>query len=94
MQNLSLSHILVQVERRGSSFGKLLVVSEQDDWVYSDGNLASYVAYILEMYKERRLFCELAKSIQATEYLMNPKLSFYFSYLSYLCIENLTIYCG
>ncbi|MCD7472379.1 hypothetical protein HAX54_013607 [Datura stramonium] len=67
-QNLSLPEILVEVEKRGSSFAKLLAIPEQDDWVYIDGKSASCVAFILEMYKEGGLFGELASSIQVTEF--------------------------
>ncbi|KAH0651509.1 hypothetical protein KY285_031624 [Solanum tuberosum] len=67
-QNLSLPDILVEVEKRGSSFAKLLAIPEQDDWVYSDGKSASCVAFILEMYKEGGLFGEFANSIQVTEF--------------------------
>ena len=37
MQGLGLPDVLVEVEKRGSSFDKLLTVPEQDDWIYSDG---------------------------------------------------------
>lgn len=70
-QNLSLPDILVEVEKRGSSFAKLLAIPEQDDWVYSDGKSASCVAFILEMYKEGGLFGELANSIQVTEFTVS-----------------------
>ncbi|GKA40059.1 hypothetical protein Tco_0732652 [Tanacetum coccineum] len=40
----SFPDILVEVERRGSSFAELLTISEQDDWIYADGNSTSCVA--------------------------------------------------
>lgn len=67
-KGLGLPEVLVEVERRGSSFGELLAIPEQDDWVYSDGKSTSCVAYVLEMYKEAGLFGELAKSIEVTEF--------------------------
>ncbi|WMV39879.1 hypothetical protein MTR67_033264 [Solanum verrucosum] len=71
MQNLSLPDVLVEVEKRGFSFAKLLAIPEQDDWVYSDGKSTSCVAFILEMYKEAGLFGELASSIQVTEFTVS-----------------------
>ncbi|CAN4104038.1 unnamed protein product [Withania somnifera] len=78
MQNLSLADILVEVEKRGSSFAKLLAIPEQDDWVYSDGKSTSCVAFILEMYKEAGLFGELANSIQVTEFTIKDAYSLKF----------------
>ncbi|GJW54820.1 hypothetical protein Tco_0098905 [Tanacetum coccineum] len=40
----SFPDIFVEVERRGSSFAELLTISEQDDWIYADGNSTSCVA--------------------------------------------------
>lgn len=68
MQGLGLPDVLVEVEKRGSSFDKLLTVPEQDDWIYSDGKSTSCIAFILEMYKEAGLFGSLASSIQVTEF--------------------------
>ncbi|KAJ8568956.1 hypothetical protein K7X08_032693 [Anisodus acutangulus] len=70
-QNLSLPVVLVEVEKRGSSFAKLLTIPEQDDWVYIDGKSTSCVAFILEMFKEAGLFGELASSIQVTEFTVS-----------------------
>ncbi|XP_062018068.1 uncharacterized protein LOC133734426 [Rosa rugosa] len=67
-QNLSFPEILVEVEKRGSSFDQLLTIPEQDDWLYSDGKSTSCVAFILEMYKEAGLFDPIASSIQVTEF--------------------------
>ncbi|XP_021803297.1 uncharacterized protein LOC110747428, partial [Prunus avium] len=67
-QNLSFPDILVEVEKRGSSFDELLTVPERDDWLYSDGKSTSCVAFILEMYKEAGLFDPIASSIQVTEF--------------------------
>ncbi|KAI8552802.1 hypothetical protein RHMOL_Rhmol06G0296300 [Rhododendron molle] len=67
-QDLALPEILVETERRGSSFDELLTIPEQDDWIYSDGKSTSCVALILEMYKEAGLFDPIASSIQVTEF--------------------------
>ncbi|CAA7394423.1 unnamed protein product [Spirodela intermedia] len=67
-QNLSLPEILVETERRGVSFDKLLTIPEQDDWLYSDGKSSSCIAFVLEMYKEAGLFGSIASSIQVTEF--------------------------
>ncbi|KAK8622892.1 hypothetical protein V6N13_117791 [Hibiscus sabdariffa] len=67
-QGLNLSDILVETEKRGSSFDQLLTVPEQDDWMYSDGKSTSCIAFILEMYKEAGLFEPIADSIQVTEF--------------------------
>ncbi|EYU19247.1 hypothetical protein ABFS82_13G170100 [Erythranthe guttata] len=74
-QNFSLSEILVEVEKRGSSFGELLAIPEQDDWIYVDGKSTSCVAFIFEMYKEAGLFGELATSIQVTEFTIKDAYS-------------------
>ncbi|KAI3855789.1 hypothetical protein MKW98_015943, partial [Papaver atlanticum] len=67
-QNLSLPEVLVETEKRGLPFDKLLTIPEQDNWVYSDGASTSCVAFILEMYKEAGLFDPIASSIQVTEF--------------------------
>ncbi|XP_065862354.1 uncharacterized protein [Euphorbia lathyris] len=67
-QGLNLSGILVEVEKRGSSFGELLTVPEQDDWVYSDGKSASCIAFVLELYKAGGLFNPISSSVQVTEF--------------------------
>ncbi|CAL5190604.1 unnamed protein product [Lathyrus oleraceus] len=67
-KGLDLSEVLVEVERRGSSFDELLTIPEQDDWTYSDGKSTSCVAFILAMYKEAGLFDPIASSIQVTEF--------------------------
>ncbi|KAG9156783.1 hypothetical protein Leryth_024811 [Lithospermum erythrorhizon] len=67
-ENLTLPEILVEVERRGSSFGELLAIPEQDEWEYRDGKSASCIAYILEIYKAAGLFGSLSSSIQGTEF--------------------------
>lgn len=71
MQGLDLPSILVETEKRGSSFDELLTIPEQDDWVYSDGKSASCVAFILEMYKVAGLFDPIASSIQVTEFTVS-----------------------
>ncbi|CAI9295244.1 unnamed protein product [Lactuca saligna] len=67
-KGLDLPDILVEVEKRGSSFAELLTIPEQDDWVYADGKSTSCVAFVLEMYKEAGLFGNLASEIQVTEF--------------------------
>lgn len=71
LQDLELPEILVEVERRGSSFAQLLTIPEQDDWTYVDGKSASCVAFILEMYKAAGLFGDLANYIQVTEFTVS-----------------------
>lgn len=70
-QGLDLPEILVEVEKRGSSFDELLTVPEQDDWVYSDGKSTSCIAFILAMYKEAGLFDPIASSVQVTEFTVS-----------------------
>ncbi|OIW02868.1 hypothetical protein TanjilG_29644 [Lupinus angustifolius] len=67
-KGLGLSEVLVEVEKRGSSFDELLTIPEQDDWIYSDGKSASCIAFVLEMYKEAGLFDSIASSVQVTEF--------------------------
>jgi hypothetical protein len=67
-EGLDLPDVLVEVEKRGSSFDELLAVPEQDDWIYSDGKSTSCIAFILEMYKEAGLFDPISSSIQVTEF--------------------------
>ncbi|CAN1242915.1 hypothetical protein LINPERPRIM_LOCUS5502 [Linum perenne] len=67
-EGLDLSAIIVESEKRGSSFAELLTIPEQDDWVYSDGKSTSCIAFILEMYKEAGLFDPISSSIQVTEF--------------------------
>lgn len=70
-QGLDLPEIIVEAERRGSSFDELLTVPEQDDWLYADGRSTSCVAYIVEMYKQAGLFHPITDSIQATEFTVS-----------------------
>ena len=72
MQGLSLPDVLVEIEKRGSSFDELLTIPEQDFWLYSDGKSTTCVAFILEMYKEAGLFDPIASSIQVTEFTVSP----------------------
>ncbi|XP_031104564.1 uncharacterized protein LOC116008718 [Ipomoea triloba] len=74
-KGLDLPKILVEVERRGSSFAELLTIPEQDDWVYSDGKSTSCAAFVLQMYKEAGLFGRLARSIQVTEFTIKDAYS-------------------
>ncbi|CAO2836319.1 unnamed protein product [Amaranthus hypochondriacus] len=77
-KNLDLPEILVEVEKRGSSFDELLTVPEQDDWVYEDGISVSCVAYVLEIYKAAGLFGSLSTSVQATEFTIKDAYSLKF----------------
>ncbi|XVF77508.1 hypothetical protein PTKIN_Ptkin14bG0050100 [Pterospermum kingtungense] len=67
-QGLDLPDILVETEKRGSSFDELLTIPEQDDWIYSDGKSTSCIAFVLELYKEAGLFDPIADSIEVTEF--------------------------
>ncbi|XP_051226266.1 uncharacterized protein [Lolium perenne] len=67
-EGLDLPEIIVEAEKRGITFDKLLTVPEKDDWVYNDGQSASCVAYVLMMYKEAGLFDPLSSSIEVTEF--------------------------
>ncbi|KAF9672980.1 hypothetical protein SADUNF_Sadunf11G0100800 [Salix dunnii] len=67
-QGLDLPDVLVEVEKRGSSFGELLTIPEMDDWLYADGKSASCIAFVLEMYKEAGLFDPISGSVQVTEF--------------------------
>ncbi|ERN19622.1 hypothetical protein AMTRI_Chr02g257250 [Amborella trichopoda] len=67
-EGLDLPEILVETERQGLSFDKLLTIPEQDDWLYTDGKSTSCVAFVLEMYKQAGLFDQIADSIQVTEF--------------------------
>lgn len=71
IQGLDLPNILVETEKRGSSFGELLTIPEKDDWLYSDGKSTSCIAFILEMYKEAGLFDPIASSVQVTEFTVS-----------------------
>lgn len=71
LQGLDLPEVLVEVEKRGSSFDELLTIPEQDDWIYSDGKSTSCIAFILAMYKEAGLFDPIASSIQVTEFTVS-----------------------
>lgn len=40
-QGLELPDIIVEAEKRGTSFDKLLTIPDLDDWVYTDGKSTS-----------------------------------------------------
>lgn len=71
LQGLDISEVLVEVAKRGSSFGELLAIPEHDDWVYADGKSTSCVAYVLEIYKAAGLFGQLSNSIEVTEFTVS-----------------------
>ncbi|KAG5546463.1 hypothetical protein RHGRI_018598 [Rhododendron griersonianum] len=52
-QDLALPEILVETEKRGLSFDELLMIPEQDDWIYSDGKSTSCIkdAYTLNFFE-------------------------------------------
>ncbi|KAI4388353.1 hypothetical protein MLD38_000687 [Melastoma candidum] len=67
-EGLELPDILVEVDKRGSSFAELLTNPEKDDWVYNDGKSTSCIAFVLEVYKEAGLFSPFTDSIEFTEF--------------------------
>ncbi|KAF7038167.1 hypothetical protein CFC21_048374 [Triticum aestivum] len=67
-KGLDLPEIIVESEKRGMTFDKLLTIPEKDNWVYTDGQSASCVAYVLMMYKEAGLFEPISSSIDVTEF--------------------------
>ncbi|XP_008812430.1 uncharacterized protein LOC103723322 [Phoenix dactylifera] len=67
-EGLDLPAIMVEAEKLGISFDKLLTVPEHDNWVYSDGKSASCIVFILAMYKDAGLFDPIASNIQVTEF--------------------------
>lgn len=77
-KGLDLPEIIVESEKRGMTFDKLLTVPEQDKWVYTDGQSASCVAYVLMMYKEAGLFDPIASSIEVTEFTIKDAYSLNF----------------
>ncbi|XP_010675677.2 uncharacterized protein LOC104891653 [Beta vulgaris subsp. vulgaris] len=77
-EDLELPEILVEVEKRGSSFDELLTIPEQDDWIYEDGKSVSCVAYVLQIYKAAGLFGSLSSSIQANEFTIKDAYSLKF----------------
>ncbi|XVF70597.1 hypothetical protein PTKIN_Ptkin11bG0175600 [Pterospermum kingtungense] len=77
-QGLDLPDILVETEKRGSSFDELLTIPEQDDWIYNDGKSTSCIAFVLELYKEAGLFDPIADSIQVTEFTIKDAYSLRF----------------
>lgn len=71
LQGLDLAEIMVESEKQGISFEKLLTIPEQDDWVYIDGKSTSCVVFILGMYKEAGLFEPYSSSIQVSEFTVS-----------------------
>nr|GFB03785.1 RNA-directed DNA polymerase, eukaryota [Tanacetum cinerariifolium] len=74
MMGLDLPEILVEVERHGSSFAELLIIPEEVDWIYVDGKSTLCVAFILEMYKEARLFGGFFKGCNSSFVTLIPKI--------------------
>uniref|UniRef100_A0A0D9V6N3 Uncharacterized protein n=1 Tax=Leersia perrieri TaxID=77586 RepID=A0A0D9V6N3_9ORYZ len=77
-KGLDLPEIIVESEKRGTTFDKLLTIPEQDKWVYADGQSASCVAYVLMMYKEAGLFDPISSSIEVTEFTIKDAYSLNF----------------
>ncbi|CAO1944784.1 unnamed protein product [Urochloa humidicola] len=67
-KGLDLPEIIVESEKRGITFDKLLTVPEKDNWVYEDGQSASCVTFVLMMYKEAGLFGPITNSVEVTEF--------------------------
>ncbi|TMX04006.1 hypothetical protein EJD97_012157, partial [Solanum chilense] len=67
-KNLSPPYVLVEVEKCGFSFAKLLAIPEQDDWIYNDGKLTSCVAVYLDESKTTFTFL-LVAFLWVTDYL-------------------------
>ncbi|CAN4116270.1 unnamed protein product [Withania somnifera] len=67
-QDLDLYGILAETEKRGITFDQLLTIPERDEWVYSDGQSTTCVAFILAMYKKAGVFGPISNSIQVTEF--------------------------
>lgn len=67
-EDLDLYGILGETERRGIAFDELLTVPEHDEWVYSDGQSTTCVAFILAMYKAAGVFGPVSSSVQVTEF--------------------------
>ncbi|KAK9673924.1 hypothetical protein RND81_12G199000 [Saponaria officinalis] len=76
--DLDLPEILVEVEKRGSSFDELLTIPEEDNWIYEDGASVSCIAYVLQIYKAAGLFGPFSSSIQATEFTIKDAYSLKF----------------
>ncbi|XP_015688081.1 uncharacterized protein LOC102706146 isoform X1 [Oryza brachyantha] len=77
-KGLDLPEIIVESEKRGTTFDKLLTIPEQDKWVYTDGQSASCVAYVLMMYKDAGLFDPISNSIEVTEFTIKDAYSLNF----------------
>lgn len=71
LQGLELPEIIVESEKRGISFDKLLTVPEQDDWLYTDGYSTSCIAFVLQIYKKAGLFDPITNSIQVAEFTVS-----------------------
>jgi len=84
-QDLDLPEIIVESEKRGITFDKLLTVPEKDNWVYKDGQSASCVAFVLMMYKEAGLFDPISSSIEVTEFTVSTPESLCLNVLLYKC---------
>jgi len=84
-QDLDLPEIIVESEKRGITFEKLLTVPEKDNWVYKDGQSASCVAFVLMMYKEAGLFDPISSSIEVTEFTVSTPESLCLNVLLYKC---------
>ncbi|KAF3795364.1 hypothetical protein EJ110_NYTH04850 [Nymphaea thermarum] len=77
-EGLELPEIIVESEKRGISFDKLLTVPEQDDWLYTDGYSTSCIAFVLQIYKKAGLFDPITNSIQVAEFTIKDAYSLRF----------------
>lgn len=93
MQDLALPEILVETEKRGSSFDELLTIPEQDDWIYTDGKSTSCVVFILEMYKEAGVFGSIGSSIQVTEFTVSQSNTKFGNSLREVTSKRHNIFC-
>ena len=79
--------MLEECARRKMSFGDLLAIPENDEWVYSDGISTSCVAFVVATWKKAGVFGDLANSIQATEFTVRLALGFMFGFV--ICSQSL-----
>lgn len=87
-QGLDLPDIIVESEKRGIKFDRLLTVPENDNWVYEDGQSASCVAFVLMMYKEAGLFDPITSSVEVTEFTVSAPESLHSSLCLYTGIYD------
>jgi len=67
-KGLSTAEIYKQAQAKGLSFGELISIPEQDDWVYSDGPSMVCCSFVLRVYKAAGLFGDMTDTLQGTEF--------------------------